>query len=108
MGFICKEDGSWEKASSFDKNHPEIGQELAYPTSYENFNYLCRIPEDAARVWLKTINYAFKPDGQDDPLCNWAWENKLAIVVAMHHEIPLAVYQHDDSFWLVMRSRKRR
>lgn len=103
MGFVIKEDGSYEMASSFNKDHPEIGQEISYPTSYENFSYVCRIPEDVARAWLKTINYSFSPDGQDAPVGNWVWDNKTAIVVAMRHEMPIAVYHHDDNFWLISR-----
>ena len=81
--------------TEFNKNKPEIGQDMCYPYDY-GFQYLTRIRKNIANMWLKEINYTHTfPSGG-------VWLNKKAIVVDIIDEYKIiAVYNHDGHYYLM-------
>jgi len=81
--------------TEFNKNKPEIGQEMCYPTAWHGFSNVTKIPKSVADMWLKEIGYI-----HNDPYNKWL--NKQAVVVRVEYGYKvIAVYKHDFSYWII-------
>jgi len=100
----------------------KIGDAISYPLNDHGFYILCDINEDAARLWLDTLeicvslkesvsssdhlppeDFENRKDWDLNKYANNQWINKVAFVVGFDYTHALALYKHDGKIHVIIK-----
>jgi len=92
-----------------------IGQNISYPckkgysTNLEkNWQQICELSQEVAELWVFQITFTYHSPTNYLDKDHILWINKTAIVIEINplqKQFPyLAIYFHDNKFWLIGRT----